>query len=97
MDEREDALKRNVWEFIAPYLIERARRNYVQNEEYKEAVKKADLIFQEIDNSLDEEQSEKLEQYFTADNATTAIMEQLVYQQGMKDMLSLFLSFLKGS
>lgn len=75
MDEREDSLKKNIWEFIAPYLIERAGRNYVQNEEYKEAIKRADLIFQEIQNSLDEEQSEKLEQYFTADNAATAIME----------------------
>lgn len=95
MDEWEDALKKNIWEFIAPYLTERAGHIYVQNEEYKEAIKKAGLIFQEIDASLNEEQSEKLEQYFTADNAALAIMERLVYQQGMKDMLFLILSILK--
>lgn len=49
-----------------PYFSERMGRNYTQNAEYKESVKKADLIFEKLDNSLDDTQAELLEQYFIA-------------------------------
>ena len=96
MDINDSMLEKNVWEFIAPYLVDRTGRTYTQSKEYQEAVKKADLIFEELDDSLSEQQAELLEQYFCANNASIAVMERLVYQQGMKDMLVLLISLLKG-
>lgn len=86
----------NIWEFVAPYLQERAGRIYTQNNEYQEAQKKGDLLFEQLDSTLNEEQSELLEQYFSANNAVVDLIEQLVYQQGMKDMLELLISLLKN-
>ena len=85
----------DILNLIMPELIARAGRLYTENEEYKEAVRKADLIFEEISDSLDDELSEKLENYFTANNATIAIMEKLIYQQGMQDLLNLFIDILR--
>lgn len=88
--------EKNVWEFIALYLANKTGRNYTQNKEYKESVKKADMIFEKLDDSLNEQQAKLLEEYFCANNATVAIVERLVYQQGMRDMLVLLTSILKG-
>ena len=96
MDGNDGMLEKDVWKFIAPYLADRAGRTYAQNKEYKESVKKADLIFEKLDESLSEQQAELLEEYFCANNATVAIMERLVYQQGMRDMLVLLTSILEG-
>ena len=96
MDRNDSMLEKNVWEFIAPYLADKTGRTYTQNKEYKESVKAADLIFDKLDDSLSDQQAELLEEYFCANNATVAIMERLVYQQGMRDMLVLLTSILKG-
>ena len=60
-----------------PYFSERMGRNYTQNAEYKESVKKADLIFEKLDNSLDDTQAELLEQYFIANNITAALTKKI--------------------
>lgn len=96
MDRNDSMLEKNVWEFIAPYLANKPGRNYTQNKEYKESVKKADMIFEKLDDSLNEQQAKLLEEYFCANNATVAIVERLVYQQGMRDMFVLLTSILKG-
>lgn len=54
------------------------------------------MIFEKLDDSLNEQQAKLLEEYFCANNATVAIVERLVYQQGMRDMLVLLTSILKG-
>ena len=74
-----------------PYFSERMGRHYTQNAEYKESVKKADLIIEKLDNSLDDTQAELLEQYFIANNITAALTKKLIYQQGRMDLLDLLL------
>ncbi len=90
-------VKKNILDFITPYLSERAGRIYIENEEYKESSQAADLIFEELNQLLTDEQQALLERYFAANNAATALAERLVYQQGMRDMLNLFMSLLKES
>lgn len=92
----ESWLERNIWEYIEPYLVDRNGRSYIQNEEYNEAVKKADIIFQKLHNTLNKQQVELLEQYSCATNSTNAVVERLLYRQGMKDMLVLLISLLKS-
>jgi len=91
-----DILKQNILDIIMPELLTRAGRIYIENSEYKKAVKKADSIFEEISDSLSEELAEKLEKYFTANNAAVAIQDRLMYQQGMRDLLNLLIAILKG-
>lgn len=89
-----ESLKKDIMDLITPYLTERAGKIYIENEEFKESVKNADLIFEELNETLTDGQQELLEQYFTANNATVALIERLVYQQGMRDFLNLFISLL---
>lgn len=96
MDRDDEMLKKNIWEYIEPYLADRVGRTCIQSTEYREAAKKVDLILESLDNSLCEEQAEILEQYLCADNEANAIMESLIYRQGMKDMLVLLISILNG-
>lgn len=42
MDRNDSMLEKNVWEAIAPYLVDKTGRTYIQN---KESVKAVDLIF----------------------------------------------------
>ncbi|WP_276951912.1 hypothetical protein [Acetatifactor muris] len=55
-----------------------------------------DLIFEELNETLTDEQQELLERYSVANNITVALTERLAYQQGMRDFLNLFISLLKG-
>ncbi len=89
-------MEENIFECIEPYLMERAGRIYTKNTEYQEARKETDLFFERLNDSLNEEQSALLEQYRSANTAAVAVMEKLVYQQGMKDMLDLLLTLLKN-
>lgn len=81
---------KDVLEQIMPYLADRIQRSY-QNEVYRESLKKADLIFEKLDDSLNDEQSELLEQYFTANNAAQTLAKKLVYEQGIMDLLDLLI------
>ena len=92
-------LKKEILDLLTPYLAEpeRAGKIYIENEEYKESSKTADLIFEELNETLTDEQQELLERYFIANNATVALTERLVYQQGMRGFLNLFISLLKDS
>lgn len=95
MDEIE-RLKKDILDLLTPYLTERAGRIYIENEEYKKSSKAADILYEELNDTLTDEQQELLERYFTANNAAIALTERLVYQQGMRDLLNLFISLLKG-
>lgn len=90
-------LKKEILDLLTPYLAKRAGKIYIENEEYKESSKTADLIFEELNETLTDEQQELLERYFIANNATVALTERLVYQQGMRGFLNLFISLLKDS
>lgn len=91
-----DITKMNILELITPHLIDRLGQTYIQNKEYQKSVKEADLILEKLEEFLNKEQSELLEEYVTANNATIAIMERLIYRQGMHDMLDLLTSIMKG-
>ena len=82
--------RKDVLEQIIPYLADRIQQSY-QNEAYRESLKKADLIFEKLDDSLNDEQSELLEQYFTANNAAQTLAKKLVYEQGIMDLLDLLI------
>lgn len=92
-----ETFKQDILDLIMPHLLTRAGRIYINDSEHKKAVEKADSIFEEINDRLNEELAEKLEEYFTANNAATAIQDKLMYQQGMRDLLSLLISILKGA
>ncbi len=91
------SIKKDILDLITPYLVERAGKIYIDNEEYKESSKTADLIFEELNETLTDKQQELLEKYFVANNAAAAFAERLVYQQGMRDLLNLFISLLKDN
>ncbi len=91
-----DNIKKDILDLITPYLTERAGRIYIENKKYKESVKTADLLFEKLIKSLTGEQFKLLDQYFTAKNDVEALTEYLVYQQGMRDFLNLFISLLKS-
>lgn len=92
-----ETFKQDILDLIMPHLLTRAGRIYINDSEYKKAVEKADSIFEEINDRLNEELAEKLEEYFTANNAAAAIQDKLMYQQGLRDMLKLLISILKGA
>ena len=69
-------------------------RHMVEIENLKKEI--LDLIFEELNETLTDEQQELLERYSVANNITVALTERLAYQQGMRDFLNLFISLLKG-
>ena len=94
MDNMDD-LNRDILELILPTLLTNAGKNYIKNEEYQKASMQVDLIYEKISESLNDELAEKLEDYFTANNALIALQDKLMYQQGMSDLLNLILSLLQ--
>lgn len=93
----DDITRKTVLEVITPCLTDRLGRTYLEDKEYQESVKKADLIFEKLDAALTKNQAELLEEYFIANNATVAIMEKLIHRQGMRDMLDFLISLLKDA
>lgn len=87
-----DNIKKSVLEQITRCLAGRIEQSYMQNEKYKQCIKDADLIFEKLDDSLNDEQAELLENYFTANNAAVSLAKKLIYQQGMTDLLNLLVS-----
>ena len=87
-----DNIKKEVLEQTIRYLAGRIEKSYTQNEEYQHLIKAADLIFEELDDSLDDNQAELLENYFTANNAAVSLAKKLIYQQGMMDLLNFLVS-----
>lgn len=75
-----------------PYVIDRLSRVYSRNNEYKQAVKKESEIYEQLKEELEEEQGNRLEEYFSAAKETAGICEKLAYQQGIKDLFSFFAS-----
>lgn len=87
-----DNIKKSVLEQIIHCLAGKIEQSYTQNEEYQHFIKDADLIFEELDDSLDDKQAELLENYFTANNTAVSLAKKLIYQQGMMDLLNLLVS-----
>lgn len=78
-------------EMITEVLLpERLGKKLEKNLQYKTAISEEQRLYELLESSLNEEQQNILKDYFDATNETSSILQNLVYKQGMKDLLSLF-------
>lgn len=62
----------------------------LQNPDYTEAIKRASATLDALDSTLTPEQRRLLDNYTTAQNASSAIYSRLAYEQGMRDIAELW-------
>ena len=80
-------------ELITEVLLpERLGDALQKNERYQAAISEENRLFELLENSLNEKQNKILMEYFDAVCTTKACVEDFIYRQGMKDLLSLFKS-----
>ena len=89
-------INKDILDIITPYFVERAGNFYIEDEEYKKLTRIADLIFDELCETLTDKQRGLLERYLDENNGIVALTERLVYQQGMRDLLNLLITLLKS-
>lgn len=86
-------MDKDVLEIITENLTnERLDQIIVQTEEYREAEQKEKQLSEIFEKMLDKEQRKAFNQYQTAENSRIATYIALSYQQGMKDVVNIFLS-----
>ena len=73
-------------------MSERIGKELEKNIQYKEAIAKAEELYEALNSRLNGEQQDILKNYFDAASATLSIVESAIYRLGMKDLLSLFKS-----
>ena len=73
-------------------MSERIGEELEKNIQYKEAIAKAEELYESLNSRLSGEQQDILKNYFDAASATSSIVESAIYRLGMKDLLSLFRS-----
>ena len=73
-------------------MSERIGEELEKNIQYKEAIAKAEELYEALNSRLNGEQQDILKNYFDAASATSSIVESAIYRLGMKDLLSLFKS-----
>lgn len=84
---------KDVLEIITENLTnKRLDQIIVQTEEYREAEQKEKQLSEIFEKMLDKEQRKAFNQYQTAENSRIATYIALSYQQGMKDVVNIFLS-----
>lgn len=71
---------------------ERLYQIIVQTEEYRQAEQEENYLSERFEEMLDGEQRKAFNQYQTAENNRIATYIALTYQQGMKDIVNIFLS-----
>lgn len=71
---------------------ERLDQIIVQTEEYRQAEKEENCLSEKFEEMLDGEQQKAFNEYQTAENNRIATYIALTYQQGMKDIVNIFLS-----
>lgn len=64
----------------------------LQTEEYRQAEQEEKYLSERFEEMLDGEQRKAFNQYQTAENGRIATYIALTYQQGMKDVVNIFLS-----
>jgi len=71
---------------------ERLDQIILQTEEYRQAEQEEKYLSERFEEMLDGEQRKGFNQYQTAENGRIATYIALTYQQGMKDVVNIFLS-----
>lgn len=71
---------------------ERLDQIILQTEEYRQAEQEEKYLSERFEEMLDGEQRRAFNQYQTAENGRIATYIALTYQQGMKDVVNIFLS-----
>ena len=71
---------------------ERLDQIIVQTKEYRQAEQEEKYLSERLEEMLDREQRKAFNQYQTAENSRIATYIALTYQQGMKDIVNIFLS-----
>lgn len=71
---------------------ERLDQIIVQTEKYRQAEQEENYLAKKFEEMLDREQRKAFNQYQTAENNRIATYIALTYQQGMKDVVNIFLS-----
>lgn len=83
-------MKKEFLEMITEVLLsERLGDELERNAKYKAAIAREETLFESLNSGLSVEQQNMLKDYFDATNATSFIVEGLIYKLGMKDLLSL--------
>ncbi len=84
-------MENEVFETLTHYLVEKRLVKMVgQDEEYQAAKLHECEVKNKFESSLTPEQREMFNSYIAAVSETTANIERLHYQQGMKDLFALF-------
>ncbi len=86
-------MKKDIFELFAPCISDHLQETVYQNDEYRKSVQESAKILEQLRKRLEPEGEKLLDDYFIAEGHTAALCEELVYTQGMKDLLAL-LSFL---
>lgn len=73
-------------------LSERLGEELEKNTQYKAAIAKEEALYESLSSCLSEEQQAILKNYFDAANATSYLVESIIYRLGMRDLLSLLRS-----
>ena len=86
-------MDKDVLEIITENLTnERLDQIIVQTEEYREAEQEEKQLSEIFEKMLDKDQRKAFNQYQAAENSRIATYIALSYQQGMKDVVNIFLS-----
>lgn len=91
--ERGQGMRKEILSIITEHLTnERLDQIIVQTEEYRQAEQEENYLSERFEEMLDMEQRKAFNQYQTAENNRIATYIALTYQQGMKDVVNIFLS-----
>lgn len=84
-------MEHKILDIITHYLTEnRIKEIMNQDENYRTAKQYEDEAYEKLEKSLSPEQSVLLNDYIAAEIDTKAVVEQLHYSQGMKDLFTFF-------
>lgn len=86
-------MEESVLERITQILTEgRINEALHQSNKYKEAKREEEKLYEQLISDLNDEQKKRLDEFICSTTQAAAIWEKFSYQQGMKDLFSLFKS-----
>lgn len=85
--------KDEVMNILTEYTTnERLSKFIMMNEEYKTALQAEEKQYDILDKTLTDEQKNLMDLFATANSATIAIIQKIIYQQSLKDMFNFMMS-----
>lgn len=85
--------KDEVMNILTEYTTnERLSKFIMMNEEYKNALKHEEEQYNILEQTFSDAQRNLMDLFATANSATIAIIQKIIYQQGLKDMFNFMMS-----